>query len=44
MLRGQFGRAREILLSARAKDPGNPYIQNNLALLEDSVRARKAVR
>src|SRR6516164_3256930 len=29
---------------ARAKDPGNPYIKNNLALLEDSVRASKAVR
>ena len=44
MLRGQFNRAREILMTARAKDPGNPYIQNNLALLEESVRARKAVR
>jgi Flp pilus assembly protein TadD len=44
MLRGQFGRAREILMTARAKDPANPFIQNNLALLEESVRARKAVR
>jgi Flp pilus assembly protein TadD len=44
MLRGQFNRAREILMTARAKDPGNPYIQNNLALLDESVRARKAVR
>ncbi len=44
MLRGQFDRAREILNRAREKDPGNPYIQNNLALLEESVRARKAVR
>ena len=44
MLRGQFDRARQILLEARAKAPDNPYIQNNLALLEDSVRARKAVR
>lgn len=44
MLRGDFNRAREILTTARNKDPANPYIQNNLALLEDSVRARKAVR
>jgi Flp pilus assembly protein TadD len=44
MLRGDFTRARQILLSARAKDPDNPYIKNNLALLEDSARARKAVR
>ena len=44
MLRGQFGRAREILMTARAKEPDNPYIQNNLALLDESVRTRKAVR
>jgi len=44
MLRGKFDRAREILMTARAKDPGNPYIQNNIALLDESVRARKAVR
>ena len=44
MLRGDFTRARKILFDARAKDPDNPYIKNNLALLEDSVRARKAVR
>jgi tetratricopeptide (TPR) repeat protein len=44
MLRGDYVRARETLLSAQAKDPGNPYIQNNLALLEESVRGRKAVR
>ena len=44
MLRGDFTRARKILFDARAKDPNNPYIKNNLALLEDSLRARKAVR
>jgi Flp pilus assembly protein TadD len=44
MLRGQFDRAREILNRARAKDPDNPYIQNNIALLEESIRTRKAVR
>ncbi len=44
MLRGDFGRAREILTEARAKDPSNPFIHNNLLLLEDAVRARKAIR
>lgn len=44
MLRGDYGRAREILLAAQAKDPGNAYIQNNLATLEESVRTRKAVQ
>ncbi len=44
MLRGEFKRAREILDAAHAKDPDNPYISNNLALLDQSVRARKAVR
>lgn len=44
MLRGDFAHARQILAEARAKDPGNPYIANNIALLEESVRARRAVR
>jgi Flp pilus assembly protein TadD len=44
MLRGKFDRAREILTRAREKDPGNPYIQNNLALLDESVRTHKAAR
>lgn len=44
MLRGDFRRAREILLEAQAKDPTNPYIKNNLDLLEESVRTRRAVR
>lgn len=43
ILRGDYRRAREILLSAQAKDPANPYIKNNLALLERSARSRKAV-
>jgi Flp pilus assembly protein TadD len=42
MLRGKFDRAREILTTARNKDPGNPYIQNNLALLDESVRTHKS--
>jgi Flp pilus assembly protein TadD len=44
MLRGDFKHAREILAEAQAKAPANPYIANNLALLEESVRTRKAVR
>jgi Flp pilus assembly protein TadD len=44
LLRGDYGRARATLVAAQAKDPSNPYIRNNLALLEESVRTRKAVR
>lgn len=44
LLRGDFRRAREILSAAQAKDPTSPYIKNNLDLLEESVRTRKAVR
>lgn len=44
MLRGQFNRAREILKAARAKDPRNPYIENNIALLDESARRRQSVR
>ena len=36
MLRGDYGRARTTLLAAQAKDPANPYIQNNLQMLEES--------
>jgi Flp pilus assembly protein TadD len=44
MLRGDYAHARSILQEARAKDPGNPYIANNIALLEEAVRTKKAVR
>jgi tetratricopeptide (TPR) repeat protein len=44
ILRGEYKRAREILLSARAKDPANPFIKANLDLLEESARKRKAVQ
>ena len=44
MLRGDFAHARQILIEAQAKDPNNPYIANNLALLEESVRTHRAVR
>jgi len=41
MLRGERARAREILLRAQAQDPGNPYVKNNLELLEAGVRDKK---
>jgi Flp pilus assembly protein TadD len=44
MLRGDYRRARETLLAAAAKDPGNPYIKNNLDLLDKSFRNGKAVK
>jgi Flp pilus assembly protein TadD len=42
MLRGDQRRARETLLEAQARDPGNAYIKNNLELLEASLRKGKA--
>ncbi len=44
MLRGDYGRAHKLLEQAQAKDPGNPYVQANLKLLEDSSRDGKAVQ
>lgn len=41
ILRGDYARAREKLLAAQAKDPTNPYISANLALLEESQRPRR---
>jgi len=38
MLRGDYVRARAKLSEALAKDPTNPYIQNNIDLLEQSMR------
>jgi Flp pilus assembly protein TadD len=43
MLRGNYARARTTLLQARAKDPDNPYIQNNLEVLEKSARKGKGI-
>jgi Flp pilus assembly protein TadD len=43
MLRGDYRRARERLLAAKAIDPANPYVNNNLQLLEQSARKAKAV-
>ena len=44
MLRGDYRRARETLLQAQAQDPANPYIRNNLELLEASFRKGKAIQ
>ena len=44
MLRGDAKRARETLLEAQGKDPGNTYIKNNLELLEASLRKGKATQ
>jgi Flp pilus assembly protein TadD len=41
MLRGDYARAARTLHQAQAKDPGNPYIQANLQLLEESYHAGK---
>ncbi len=43
ILRGDFSRARSTLLAARSKDPGNPYIQNNIQLLDEAASKRKMV-
>jgi tetratricopeptide (TPR) repeat protein len=43
MLRGDYVRARAILMSAQAKDPGSVYVQNNLDLLDKSARKRKGI-
>jgi tetratricopeptide (TPR) repeat protein len=44
MLRGDFARAQKTLQDAQMKDPGNPYIQANMRLLQDSYREGKAVQ
>ena len=44
MLRGDYRHARETLMQAHAQDPSNPYIKNNLELLEVSFRKGKAIQ
>jgi tetratricopeptide (TPR) repeat protein len=44
MLRGDYRRARDTLLQAQATDPSNPYVKNNLELLEASFRKGKAIQ
>jgi Flp pilus assembly protein TadD len=43
LLRGDYGRARSMLLAAQAKAPKNPYIANNIRLLEESAHKAKGV-
>ena len=43
ILRGDYVRARRTLEVAQAKAPDNPYIRNNLELLEKVQRRGKAV-
>ena len=43
ILRGDYKRARQTLMAAQAKAPGNAYVRNNLTLLETSARKRKGV-
>jgi tetratricopeptide (TPR) repeat protein len=44
MLRGDYARARQKLMAARAQAPNNPYIQANLELLQESAQQGKAVQ
>lgn len=44
LLRGDRRRARATLLQAQAKDPGNPYIRNNLDLLDQSLAEKRSVQ
>ena len=44
MLRGDPRRARDTLLEAQARDPGNTYIKNNLETVEASLRKSKATQ
>src|SRR5580704_10437433 len=44
MLRGDNARAHKLLERAAARDPGNPYVQANMQLLQESYHEGKAVR
>lgn len=44
MLRGDMRRARTVLLEARALDPANPFVQNNLSLLAETARSGEGIR
>ena len=43
MLRGEYRRARSMLLAAQAKDPANPFIAANLRLLDESAHKAKGI-
>lgn len=44
MLRGDYRRARATLNEAAAKDPTNPFVQNNLALLAEATATKEGIR
>lgn len=44
MLRGDYKRARIKLVEAQAREPGNRFVANNIALLEQSSRQGKAIQ
>lgn len=44
LLRGDYAMARKKLTAAQLKDPGNKYIENNLALLDEVSKKGKGVR
>jgi Flp pilus assembly protein TadD len=44
LLRGDYVRARAKFAEARALDPKNPYILNNIKLLEETARKGKSVQ
>jgi Flp pilus assembly protein TadD len=44
LLRGDHRRARKTLLAAQMKDPANPFIKNNLDLLDESFAKAKAIQ
>jgi tetratricopeptide (TPR) repeat protein len=43
LLRGDLRRARQKFAEAQAKDPGNPTVANNIALVDEAVRRRKGL-
>jgi Flp pilus assembly protein TadD len=44
ILRGDYANARVKLAEAHAKDPSNPFVRSNIALLERAIAQRKGVR
>jgi Flp pilus assembly protein TadD len=44
LLRGDLARARVKLTAAKAKEPGNKYVQNNLQLLADAQSKKKTAQ
>ena len=44
MLRGDYARARQVLRQAQARDPKNPYVLNNLKLLNKIATKGKSIQ